>query len=154
MTDYTGYTKRINELKNQDCFAKAKESDILYLKTLKFSEEIIGFYRENNPKYVIEINGIRLLPISKIKEENINYTPGYILCPKGYCVIASTIYGDVYCIDFKNNVPSISIASHDEIDEDLENLQDKIIMITNSFTDFLDRFIEGKLVSEYYDLEK
>lgn len=154
MKDYKSYTKRINELKNHDCFANAMESDILYLKTLKISDEIIDFYQENNPRDIIEINGIRLLPISEIMEENSNYTPGYILSPKGYYVIASTIYGDVYCIYFKNNELSISIASHDEIDDETENLKDKTIVITNSFSDFLERFIEGNLVRGYYDLEQ
>jgi hypothetical protein len=44
--------------------------------------------------------------------------------------------------------------SHDEIDEETENLKDKTIFITNSFHDFLELFVNGKLASDYYDLEK
>ena len=154
MTDFKNIIKRINEIKNLDCFIKAMDSDIKYLETLKISKDLIDFYREYDPKDIIEINGIRLLPISEIMEENNNYTPGYILRPKGYCVIATTIFGDIYCIDCKEREYSIYIASHDEIDEETEDFQEKMILITNSFQDFLDRFIEGKLVGDYYDLEE
>ena len=153
MKNFNELVKKINEASNSNCFKRAEEKEISYLMNLNISDEIIDFYKGNNPKETIEINGIRFLTISEIIDENTNYTPGYILNPHGYCVIASTIFGDVYCIYNKNNEYSICIASHDEIDEETEYFQDKVIFITNSFQDFLHRFIEGQLVSEYYDLK-
>jgi len=152
MIDYSIIIKRISGFRKYFSFTKATDSDILYLKGLNLSDDIIDFYKKYNPKNIFEINGIRLLSINKIKEENNDYTPGYILCPRGYCVIASTIFGDVYCVDTKTKENSIYIASHDEIDEEALELDNKIIFITDNFLDFLNKFVDGKLVKEFYDL--
>jgi hypothetical protein len=96
------------------------------------------------------------LPIAEIIEENTNYTPGYILTPLGFCVIASTIEGDVYCIRNTINDYSIVIAGHDEIYEgqSLEETLNGTKHVAKTLADFLNAFVEKKLVVSFYDLKE
>ncbi len=96
--DYATIVKEINVDQKQNCFKRPEQAEIQYLKNLELPNEVLDFYFNYNPIDTIELNDIRLLPISEIIEENTNYTPGFLLTPLGFCVIASTIEGDVYCI--------------------------------------------------------
>ena len=118
--DYKEIVRRINESEGIECFSKPNETEISYLKSLNLPKEVADFYVDNNPIDIIDINDVRLLPVSGIIEENTNYIPGYLLSPFGYSVIASTIEGDVYCIRYTANEYSIVLASHDEIYEGQE----------------------------------
>ncbi len=122
--------------------------------TTQLPNEVLDFYFNYNPIDTIELNDIRLLPISEIIEENTNYTPGFLLTPLGFCVIASTIEGDVYCIKKELTDYKIVIASHDEIYEgqETEEILSGIKDVSKSFTDFLNSFVDRKLVASYYDL--
>lgn len=147
--------EQINSIQGKSCFSVAEVSSIEYLQKFRFSEDVLTFYRQHEPVEVIEINEIRLLPISEIKEENENYTPGYLLSPYGYCVVASTIYGDVYCIKTNEGEDEVILASHDEIYEGQEigELTKGIKKTGKSFYEFLDSFKDKKLVKSYYDFD-
>gem|GEM_PF-1873688 len=154
--DYTSIVEQINVDQNRSCFKKPEQAELEYLRSLNLPNEVLNFYCDYNPIDTIELNDIRLLPISEIIAENTNYTPGYLLTPLGFCVIASTIEGDVYCIQNIVTDYKIVIASHDEIYEgqETEELLSATKEVSINFIDFLNSFIEGKLVVSYYDLEK
>src|SRR4051812_35828007 len=103
MDYYSKIIKNINDSIGQNCFTKPNATEIDYLQSLNLPEEVLAFYTRYNPIGFIEVNAIRLLPILDIIEENTNRTPGYLLTPLGYCVVASTIEGDVYCIRYTLN---------------------------------------------------
>ena len=68
--------KSINRKVGNECFEELHNDEKEYLVSLKLPKDIEYFYRNYNPKDYIEINGIRLLPLSVIKEENTDYTQG------------------------------------------------------------------------------
>lgn len=153
--NYQSLVDEINSSMNEDCFRRADVSSIQYLEGLGLSKEILEFYREYEPAYVIEIEEIRLLPISEIMEENVNYTPGYLLSPHGYCAVASTIYGDIYCVKSEDNGDVVVLASHDEIYEgqEMEKLMLGVRGIEMNFFQFLNAFATGGLVKSFYDVK-
>ena len=153
--DYTNAIRKINASQNRNCFVKPIRAEIDYLKGLNLPKEVLDFYNDFAPADIIEINAIRLLPISEVVEENTNYIPGYLLTPLGFCVIATTIEGDVYCINNTSSLYNIVIASHDEIYEGQE--VDEILkgtrQIADTLNDFLNLFAEQKLNSSFYSPE-
>ncbi|WP_156885957.1 SMI1/KNR4 family protein [Rheinheimera baltica] len=56
------------------------------------------------PSETAEVNGVRLYPVDELVGENTNYVPGANLSPKGYVVIATTEYGDAYCVDLNDEM--------------------------------------------------
>ena len=111
----------VNEINNHlgfQCFKRPEKSDLNYLTRLSLPQDVLEFYSRYAPVDTIEIINIRLLPISEIIEENTNYTPGYILNPLNFCVVATTIEGDVICVYKSKTTYSMIIASHDEISEE------------------------------------
>ena len=153
--DYTPIVEQINIGQKRKCFEKPEQAEIDYLISLNLPNEVLDFYIEYNPIDTIELNNIRLLPISEIIEENTNYTPGFLLTPLGFFVVASTIEGDVYCIKKESNDYKIILASHDEIYEgqEAEEILSGTKEVSKSFSDFLNSFVERRLVASYYDLE-
>jgi hypothetical protein len=152
--DYTTIVEQINIDQKRNCFKIAEQAEIEYLTSLNLPHEVLNFYFEYNPIDTIELNDIRLLPISEIIEENTNYTPGFLLTPLGFCVVASTIEGDVYCIQKDLDDYRMVIASHDEIYEgqETEEILSGTKEVSKTFSDFLKSFVELKLVASYYDL--
>ena len=153
--DNSEIVEQINNVKGFDCFEKPEETEFRYLESLNLPEEVLNFYAQYSPAEIIEMNGIRLLPISEIIEENTNFTPGYILTPLGFCVVASTVEGDIYCIRKTTNDYSIVIASHDEI---YEGLNESEILngtkpVVKTFSDFFKAYVQRELAVSYYDLE-
>lgn len=153
--DYTTIIEQINIARKQNCFKKSEQAEIDYLIAMGLPNEVLEFYFEYNPIAIIELNAIRLLPISLIIEENTEYTPGFLLTALGFCVIASTIEGDVYCIKKELNDYKIVIASHDEIYEgqETEEILSGTREVSKTFIDFLNSFVEQKLPAGYYDFE-
>ena len=154
--DYSLIAGQINSYQKNNCFKLADKAELDYLISLDLPKEVIDFYSEFSPVDTIEINNIRLLPISEIVEENTNYTPGYLLKPLGFCVIASTIEGDVYCVSKKENNYVMTIASHDEIYEG-QNVEEIIVgtkQVFETFIDFLNAFVRQELVPSFYDIDK
>lgn len=154
--EYLQIIEQINNEKGYSCFKKPAETELNYLKSLDLPEEVLNFYSQYSPIETIEVNNIRLLPISEIIEENTNYTPGYFLTNLGFCVVASTIEGDVYCIQKAMNDYFIVIASHDEIYEGqgVDEMLNGTKQVVKTFADFLNAFVRQELVVSFYDLEE
>lgn len=152
--DYSVVIKKLKALQIVNGLADNKE--LAYLKNINVPEQIIEFYRQLGIVDSIEVNGVELLSVDKIKIENIEAVPGLIIFLLGYCVIASTLYGDVYCIKRNDNLndSNVFIASHDEIYEGLDNnqIQSSMISVCNSFTNFLEMFLNEDLAVNYYEL--
>jgi len=148
--NYASIVEKINIDQKRNCVKKAEQAEIEYLTSLKLPNEVLEFYCEYNPIDTIELNDIRLFPISEIIEENTNYTPGFLLIPLGFCVIASTIEGDIYCIKKELNDYGVVTASHDEIYEGLET--EEILSgtkrVSKTFIDFLKLFCRTKISIE------
>jgi hypothetical protein len=153
--DYSHIISEINNNKGFECFKKPEKTDLNYLMSLNLPDDVLDFYSQYSPIYTIEINNIRLLPISEIVEENANYTPGYILRPLNFCVIATTIEGDVYCIHNTTTTYSVIIASHDEISEEqsVDEIMNGIKQVSDTFINFLNAFVQQELVVSFYDIE-
>lgn len=154
--NYSHIVEQINNAKNYDCFKTPDEIELNYLTSLNLPDEVLNFYSEYVPINTIEIDNVRLLPIPVIIEENTNYTPGYILTLLGFCVVASTIEGDVYCIRKTTNNYFVVIASHDEIYEgqSMQEIVDGTKQVAKTFADFLNAFVQQELVVSFYDIEE
>jgi hypothetical protein len=138
-----------------------------YLKSSKYPDCILEFYSQYEPQDCVEINGVRLWPINELKVENEDGVPIYPIYALGFRAIASTIYGDVYCLNvnqkMKGGRPFIYIASHED---NAENLEDEIAngeideedlaieKVADSFEEFLKKFITEKLPDNYSDAVK
>ena len=134
-------------------------SGIEYMKSKGYPQPVIDFFRKLDiADEYLEINGVRINHSVDLMEENEDAVPGCAMLPFGYLNIASTKYGDVYCLDTntKNAAgePVVVIASHEEISEDSteEEIKESIIHTADSFTDFIDKFNKGELPSQYYDV--
>jgi len=154
--DYSQIVREIITRKGSNAFKTPEKAELNYLKSLNLPDEVLDFYSQYSPIATIEINNIRLLPISKILEENANYTPGYILRPLDFCVVATTFEGDVYCV---RNTPDgyfMVIASHDEIYENqsVEEILSGTKKVAETFPEFLKAFMAEELVISFYDLEE
>lgn len=138
-------------------FQPATVPELNYLKGIVIPDSVLEFYRYANPSTYVEIGGVRVLPVVDLREENENAVPGYIISPFGFIVFASTVYGDAYCLDIiKTNElgeTPVVIASHDEIEEGMVETQIRIKVkrISNSFKEFLRKFLLEELPKNYYD---
>jgi hypothetical protein len=141
-------------------FRPASTSDIAYLREVGVPESVCHFYEQAEPSEGIESNDARLWPISELRVENEDAVPGYLIFPMGYRVIGTTIYGDIYCIDLNsvdsNGQPAVFLASHEEIYEGakIEDMKSGIVKIAETFKEFLLKFAEGSLPTDFYDLKE
>ena len=137
----------------------SKTSGIRYLEMMGYPESVIVFFRDFDQRKEIEINEIRLSHSDSIKEENQEAIPGYVISPLGYLNIGTTIYGDCYCLDTNtlnaNGGPVVVLASHDEIEEEStpEEIKQRVIRVSDSFEEFIDKLHKSELPSDYYDIK-
>jgi hypothetical protein len=165
--DYSSFisqiTKELNVSENQ-IFKKANKKDMQYLKSSKYPDCILDFYSQYEPQDCVEINGVRLWPINYLKAENKDGVSIYPIYALGFRAIASTKYGDVYCLNINQKMnggqPFIYISSHEDNAEDLEDEIAKgeideeglaVEKTADSFEEFLEKFIGKKLPDNYYD---
>ena len=101
--------------------------------------------------------GIYLLDLEAIKDENSSDAGGGVLLKYGLITIATTIGGDLVCIDLndmKNNDPKVVIIEHwsccsvDSV-ENYEDVQEIEHLISETFSEFLWK-LSG---DEYEDFE-
>ncbi len=144
---------KLNEASYKNVFKDASFLDLRYLKKANYSINIVTFYKHYEPKTLIEYNDIRLWNINDLKQENLEYVPGCILFKFGYRVISTTIFGDIFVANSMDDEDIIYIASHDEIDDGLNELEikNKIKIVASSFDNFLTKFVNKELKSSYYD---
>src|SRR5690242_15609430 len=74
-------------------FLPAAPEAIAQLESLKVPKEAIAFYREAEPAFCAEIDGVRLWPVKNIVEENTDYVPGCYIREHGYVVFSTTLFG-------------------------------------------------------------
>jgi hypothetical protein len=87
------------------------------LKAYKVPEEVVEFYRHFEPKEVpIVSGGIRLWDLKRIFEESAGYVPGCYVLLYGLLAFASTIGGNVLCMDLgrlNHSQPRLVYVEHD-----------------------------------------
>jgi len=141
-----------------------EDGELLALKNYKVPKDIISFYENFEPGELGELNGgVCLLDLDGIKEENCNLSPGAYLIQYGLITFATTVGGNVICMDLntiKNGEPRVIYADKSwflfneeerklefsfypfEIEEEDEFLTQHIIKkyiqeISSTFTEFL-----------------
>jgi hypothetical protein len=103
----------------------------------------VRFFSLAEPDRMIEIAGIRLVPIAQIKDYNTHQVPGIASSRFGYFVFASTVGGDAYCLNLneldEEGQPSVYLVNHDRVHQDasLEEVKANSVLIVNSFREFL-----------------
>jgi hypothetical protein len=129
----------------------ASEAEITRLQSLNVPEDAVSFFREAEPAEHAEIEGVRLLPISTVIDENTRYVPGAYIRPHGYIVFATTLYGDTYCFDLNNAVSRetapIVLISHEMVAEDTskDELRSLAKPIAADLETFLAAYVAGTL---------
>lgn len=137
-------------------FRPASSEDLGYLESLGIPASVREFYAMAEPSEEIEVAGARLWPISWLRVENEQAIPGYVIAPRGYPVIGSTEWGDVYCLGLAGTTterePAVLLASHDEIDETTAgaDIAKGMVRVADSFSEFLRKFAAGELPTDFY----
>jgi len=137
----------------------ASQQDIEYLKKTEYPADIIAFFVKNEPLQQMDEAGVRFGLISDMRIENEGAVPGIAAAPVGYLNIASTMYGDTYCVDINSTgttgLHPIVMVSHDEVDEDTnpDDIHNGIKKICESFQEFLERFCAHSLPIDFYKAE-
>jgi len=76
------------------------EDDLENLKILTVPKKVIAFYKENEPQNMpILKSSVRLLSLNSIRDENSSGEPSMYLVKYGIIAIATTIGGNVICLD-------------------------------------------------------
>lgn len=142
-----------------------EDGELLALKNYKVPNNVISFYKSFEPGEIPQLGGgVDLLDLNGIKEENCNLSPGAYLIQYGLITFATTVGGNVICMDLNtinNGEPRIIYADKSwflfneqerklefsfypfEIQEEDEFLTQSIIKkympeISSTFTEFLE----------------
>ncbi|MBI6874792.1 SMI1/KNR4 family protein [Clostridium aciditolerans] len=142
-----------------------EDGELLALKNYKVPNNVISFYESFEPGKIPQLGGgVDLLDLNGIKEENCNLSPGAYLIQYGLITFATTVGGNVICMDLNtinNSEPRIIYADKSwflfneqerklefsfypfEIQEEDEFLTQSIIKkympeISSTFTEFLE----------------
>ncbi len=140
-------------------FGPAEDSDISYMQELLYPEAVTEFYKVAEPSHWVEINGAMLNTIADMWGENENTLPGDMVLPLGYLNIATSFTDDTYCIDLNStdtgDGPAVVLISHNiqEGQED-EAVGAQMVKVAESFREFLQRFVDQKLPTDYEALKK
>ncbi|GFZ31504.1 hypothetical protein CSC2_20300 [Clostridium zeae] len=128
------------------------EDDLEDLKSIVIPKSIKTFYRENEPKNVPMLkSGVRLLSLRGIKEENSSGEPSLYLTKYGVIAIATTIGGNIICLDFNdisNDEPSVLIASNNfcAYNDELECIE-----IVDAPEDIIDEYEDDEPIELTYN---
>lgn len=132
-----------------------KEKDLENLKSYSLPETIVAFYRDYEPQNFPALSGgIRLLRLEQIKEENASATPSMFLIKYGLLTVATTIGGNVICLDLneiKNDEPRVLIADQAfcSYNDDLDIVECVIVP-----DDIADNYSDDEPIVLTYDLIK
>ena len=144
----------------EDEFGPAGPDSIAYLESAGYPGSVIQHFRSSEPRDWVEVNGVRMYPVSHIREENEQAIPGYVVRPMGYLNIGSTDVGDTYCVDLNTRndkgEPAVVLVSHEEVRDDSspDDVSAAMIKIADSFGEFLSRFKSGDLPSQYFEAKE
>jgi hypothetical protein len=132
-------------------FGQAKPEALAWLAAQGVPQSVRQFYETAEPDKAIDSEGVYLIPIAKMIDENTNVVPGVVASKYGYIVIAQTISGDAYCVNThcqdEDGQPPICLVSHDRLGSEatLNELRSNNRVVTQSFHQFLQRFAAGTL---------
>jgi hypothetical protein len=123
------------------------------LQALGLPRVVVDFYRSYEPAEYAEIGGVRLWPIADVIDENQKYVPGADVCPHGFVVFASTVFGDAYCFDLTMVEPRVVLLSHEVPFKGMDSGQVRALVkpIATNLDAFLASFVAGTLESEPLD---
>jgi len=125
----------------------ASPESVALLKELGLTGSVVDFYGRYEPAECAEIDDVRLWPIAEVVAENRDYVPGANLIGHGLIVVATTVFGDAYCIDSVEDGSPVVLMSHDV---DYEGMHASAIksarkLIAPNFDAFLEMFVAGTL---------
>jgi len=135
-------------------FRAAARQELEQLRALHMPPELIEFYNDAAPVKMVEIERVRLLPVSDLVVENPDAVPGYYAMPCGYSVFASNDFGDAYCLDTRSSKTSkpVVLIAHDlepENDEmEREDLEKLVKPIVPDLQSFLEAFVSPAIDRE------
>jgi len=133
--------------------------DLQALSAYHLPDSIVDFYRDFDPKRVVELQvdvPVRLYPIKGVIEQNRGYEPGVHVAPVGYIAFATTIYGDAYCFDLtrisEGRCPVVLLTHEIGFGgATAEEVAPYAKQVAEDFTDFLRKFIHDELDKEPID---
>jgi hypothetical protein len=125
-------------------------TDVARLDALQLPAVMREFHARHSPSECAEIADVRLLTIADVVAENRDFVPGCHLQPLGFAVFATTVFGDVFCVDLSvpdAGEPPIVLMSHElEWDEmSLNSVRRLRKVVAPSFVRWLELFAEGAL---------
>ncbi len=126
-------------------FRPGSTSDLARLQALGAPPDVLAFYRKYEPADCAEIAQARLWPIQHVLEENSDYVPGAYLHPRGFVVIGTTEFGDVYCLDLSDPGPPVVLMSHELLYDELslEEIRALRKPVAATFEEFVGKFADG-----------
>jgi hypothetical protein len=130
----------------------ASQADLEAVRALQLPPDVLAFYERSEPARLIELDRVRIFPIRKILDENHDYVPGADLYPHGYVVLATTLYGDTYCLDLNEPGFPVIIMTHEIIFEGMaaQEIKKYRRQVAGDFRQFLEHFVAGTLEIEPY----
>lgn len=134
------------------------DDELETLMNYKVPQSVIEFYVQYEPKGIPTTEaGIYLLDLENIKDENSSDAGGGVLLKYGVITIATTIGGDLVCIDLnnmKNNEPKVVIIEHWECcDVDCVKSYEDVCEIEHLVSESFSEFLWKLSGDEYEDFE-
>ena len=136
-------------------FRAATRQELEQLRALRMPPDLIEFYSNSAPVELVEIERVRLWPVSDLVVENKDAVPGYYSMPCGYSVFASNDSGDAYCFDTfgaSGATARVVLIAHDLEPEDDRMVREDLAKLTkpiaDNFAQFLEGFVTGTLDRE------
>lgn len=131
-----------------------KDDELEGLKKFTVPEVVLDFYRNFEPQYLPILNGgVNLLGLEAIKEENASAIPSMYLLKFGLLTMATTIGGNVICIDLNGNSddPRVVVADYTfcSFNEELN-----VIECINVSDSIADNYLDNEPIVLTYDLIK
>ncbi|MBU3218116.1 SMI1/KNR4 family protein [Clostridium estertheticum] len=128
------------------------ENNLENLKSIIIPKDVLNFYIENEPQNMPIFNsGVRLLSLKSIRDENCSGEPSGYLIKYGIITIATTIGGNVICLDLnelKNGETRVLIVDNNfcSYNEDLDCVE-----IINAPNDFIEKYGDDEPIELSYE---
>ena len=150
----------VERLRGKGCysFKPAAEEDVQFLVDHQFSEVIVAFYRNYEPRTICDpdkvFEGIRLYSIQEMVFQTTEMDPGASLAPYSFYTIASNRFGDCYLMDGREEKPEggypIVYADHEMFGLEVaaDEVEGMIKKVANSLYEFLEMVERGEIEEE------
>lgn len=139
----------------ESLFQSPSANELFVLEELGLPPAILDFYRHANPTHFIRSPQLRiqLAPLKFIYTYNLRHMPGLHIVRHGLLVLATCINGDAFCVrchQFKGTPDfGVYILPVSGDFEKKENVEEMLIKVTESFDQFLTRFVDEALPGDY-----